>query len=156
MKKLLKVSLLLVALVAFFTACSEDDDEYDYVIEYASLPAQARNFVGTHFNGITVTQVRQKYAPDTDGTLYVVFLTGYEIKFDTNGKWTKIEGKNKNALPASLFGPEIPIAIKTYVATNHTGQSIVEIERKSYGFEVELSNDVELKFNTDGSLYGTV
>ena len=156
MKKLLKVSLLLVALVAFFTACSEDDDEYDYVIEFTSLPALARNLVNDNFEGITVTQVRQKYAPDADGTLYEVFLTGYEIKFDTNGKWAKIESKNNNALPASLFGSQIPVAIKNYVAKEHSDKSIVQIERKSYGFDVELSDTTHLKFKADGSLYGTV
>lgn len=154
MKKLLKLSLLLVTLVAVFTSCAEDDDEYDYVIEFAALPSQARNLVNNHFEGTTVTQVRQKYAPDSDGTVYEIFLTGYEIKCDTNGKWIKIEGKNNKALPVSLFGSEIPMAIKTYVETNHANQNIVEIERKSYGFEVELSNDMDLKFNADGSLYG--
>lgn len=151
MKKLLRLSLLLVALVAFFTACAEDDDEDDYLIEFVSLPSQARNLVNTHFEGSTVTLVRQRYAPDSDGVVYELFLTGYEIKFDINGKWIKIDGNNKNPLPQSLYGTEIPMVIKTNVAAAYPNQSIVEIERKLYGFEVELSNDVDLQFKADGS-----
>ncbi|MBQ7750619.1 MAG: PepSY-like domain-containing protein [Bacteroidales bacterium] len=46
----------------------------------------------------------------------------------------------------------VPAAIAEYVRTNFPGQVIVMIDKEPYGFEVELLNGLELKFNKDGNL----
>ena len=151
MRRVLKVSLLFITALTFFIACSDDDDEYDYVIEYLTLPVEARNLVETHFKGMAVTQVRQKYVADEDGTLYSLFLsTGYEIDFDSKGSWISIDGNNTKAIPSTLFGTELPEAIKVYVSAEYPNIEIVEVEKKSYGFKIELKNDIDLRFSSDG------
>ena len=46
-------------------------------------------------------------------------------------------------MPAEL----VPEQIATYVKTNFADQSITKIEKKRRGWEIELSNELEIKFN---------
>ncbi len=152
MKRLLKVSLLIISVTLFFASCSDDDDDdlEDFVIEYSNLPTIAKDFL-VHFGGESkITLVKERYVPESDGTYYTAYAVGgYEIDFNKSGQWIDIDGGNKE-LPASLFDTEIPAAIKTYVEANHQNQLIVEVKKITEGFEVELSNDKDLIFNSEG------
>ena len=48
----------------------------------------------------------------------------------------------------------VPAAIKQYVNSNYGNCMITKIDKERYGYDIELSNDLELKFNRQGALIG--
>lgn len=52
------------------------------------------------------------------------------------------------ALPTGFIHP----GIINFVSLNFPDQEINEISREYYGYEVELTNEVELNFNTNGNI----
>ena len=77
----------------------------------------------------------------------VYLNNGVEVDFDKNGTWDKVDC-NYSAVPASL----VPSTIANYVKTHFAGAKVVKIDKERYGFDVELSNELELKFNKQGQL----
>lgn len=110
----------------------------------AQLPASAQTFLNSNFEGQSIRGTwKDKEIFDTD---YKVMLTNdTEIEFDEKGNWDEIDGNGK-AIPATV----LPKAIATYIATTYEGQSATQIDKKHQGYEVELSNGVELEFNAAG------
>ncbi|MBQ4174977.1 MAG: PepSY-like domain-containing protein, partial [Prevotella sp.] len=81
---------------------------------------------------------------------YEVMLNdGAKIDFDKRGNWDKVDCETY-AVPAAL----IPASIAQYVKTNFPGTIIIKIDKERYGYDIELSNDIELKFNQSGALIG--
>ena len=72
---------------------------------------------------------------------------GIEIDFDKNGAWDKVDG-NYISIPAEL----IPEFIVQYVKANFPDTRILKIDKERGGYEVELSNKLDLKFNSRGKL----
>ena len=54
---------------------------------------------------------------------------------------------------ANLSAPVVDL-INEYIDTNHPTTTIVEVELESRYIEVELNNNIELKFDFDGSFLG--
>lgn len=48
-------------------------------------------------------------------------------------------------------GSFVPNAIQTYVANNQKGAKVVGIERTRGGYDIELSNGIEMKFDKNGN-----
>lgn len=118
----------------------------DVAVPTTQLPEAAKAFVQQYFPGQVID-----YAvldSDFDGDAYETCLNnGVEIDFDLAGNWEKVDC-NYDAVPYEL----IPSAIANYVNANYGGFNIVKIDKEHYGYEVELSNDIELKFTADGQL----
>ena len=132
-------TFLAAALLAGFTANAQKK-----TITVTQLPAAAQTFIKTHFAGQNADYiVEDKGLLDTD---YEVRLAnGTEIEFDEKGNWDEIDG-NRNILPTAI----IPKGIATYTTANYKGHNVVKIDKKRSGYEVELSNGVELEFDTAG------
>jgi len=113
-----------------------------------AIPDAITEFIQKQFPGSTVAQV------DTDsengGLEYDITLNdGTEIDFDTNNQWKKIDCKVK-AVPSTF----IPEPIASYVKTNHQSLPITQIEKNRIGFDIELNNGLELKFDANGKFIG--
>lgn len=129
-----------------FASCSNDDDSNQTLIEANALPTIAQDFVATHFNGSTYRRIKMQDTPDADGSVYEVYLSnGFEIEFDATGNWLDIDGRNI-AIPAAI----IPEPINNHVNENHPNLFITTIEIKPIGYQVELSNDLDLVFTSEG------
>jgi hypothetical protein len=117
----------------------------DRIIPAEQLPAAAKTFIQKTFPGQTVSYAKI----DFDGRKkYEVRLSnGTEVEFDKNGNWDKVDC-NYSAVPASL----VPTNIANYVKTHFAGAKVVKIDKERHGYDVELSNDLELKFNKQGQL----
>ena len=76
-------------------------------------------------------------------------VNGTEVDFDKKGNWDNVDCKTK-AVPASL----VPAAIAQYVKAHYPNTVIVKIDKERGGYEIELSNDLDLKFNSKGKLIG--
>jgi hypothetical protein len=111
------------------------------------LPKAAQTFLAKYFKGDSVRKA------ETDegrrGIEYEVDLvSGAEVDFNSDGNWKKVEAAKGKAVPAGI----VPAGIAKYVSTNHSGVAIKEIQRKRGGYEVELTNGVELHLTEDGKV----
>lgn len=121
---------------------SQADDRF---IPVDKLPAAAKTFIKTHFSGQLISFAEK------DGiinpTYEVCLVDGTQIDFDKNGNWDKIDC-NVNAVPTAL----IPSPVISYVHSTYPDCFIVQIDKECFGFDVELSNNLELKFDKQGHL----
>lgn len=139
MKRLITRTLAL--LVCAFAVCLCVEAGNDKVISKDKLPATAKQTIKTHFAGKTVALVRQE--TEFSGKSYeVIFNSGDKIEFDRNGNWTDISCKSSQ-VPALL----VPSAIKNYVHKNYPNAAIKSIEKDRRGYEIKLSNRLEITFN---------
>lgn len=130
------------------TSCSNDDNSSnnETLIEASALPELARTFIATHFPDATYVRIEKQNIADADGSIYDVHLSnGFEIDFDTNGNWTDVDG-NFTAVPPAI----VPETITNYVTANYPDLFISTIEIETTGYDVELSNDLDLIFNSQG------
>ena len=73
----------------------------------------------------------------------VIFTNGDKVEFDKKGRWTNIDCEH-SVVPAGI----VPQSIKEYVQKQYPSAKIIKLEltdRK--GYDVELSNDVEIEFD---------
>lgn len=136
--KRIKIIFALLALFAMSVACHADGR----IIPVDQLPAAAKAFIQQYFADRTPS-----YAEKEDGKYEVRFNDGTEVGFDRQGGWDKVDCKMA-AVPAAL----VPEAVSGYVEASFPGSVIVKIDKERYGFEIELSNDLELRFNKNGKL----
>lgn len=151
MKKLTWLAAVLMTGSALtFTACDKDNP-IDTATSYAELPQAGKAILESYFGSNAVARVTRKNLPDTDGTLYEVRLTnGIEIDLDKDGNWTDIDGNNQK-LPDAL----IPAPILDYVTKQYPAPLFIEgIDKEPYGYQIDLSNDLDLKFTTEGAFIG--
>lgn len=102
-------------------------------------------FVNTYFPD------KEVVANIKDGLDYDVTLSDYtQIGFGSNlfGKieWEEVDCKHTNvnaAVPAAL----VPMEIANYVSRLHNTQSIVKIAKDNRGWDIELSNGIEIEFD---------
>ena len=144
------LNLLAVASLIFSTsACNSDDsDSREVIIEVAELPEQSRNFLETNFNGFQVNRATKDVSSFDE--YYEIFVNnGITIDFNRIGEWTEVDG-NGLSIPTSFIDEEIV----SYINTNYPTFPIESIDKKPYGYEVDLINNTELRFNTSGKLIG--
>ena len=129
------------ALFLLMTACS------DKPVAPEQLPVNVKTFVQQSFPGMNITYAEKDL--ELTGYKYdVVLADGTRIEFDTDDVWDKIECPLTNPVPAAL----VPAPVATHIQANFPGAMIVKIDKESYGYEVELANGLELKFNKQGVL----
>ena len=117
----------------------------DRPIPVEQLPASAKTFVTKNFQGKKIL-----YA-EKDWNSYECRLDdGTKIEFTSKGDWKKVDCNRMSAVPTAL----VPAAIKQYVKSNYGNCMITKIDKERYGYDIELSNDLELKFNNQGALIG--
>ena len=142
-----KSSLFFAALVCMLMQSLSSFAD-DRVIPTQQLPAAAQTFVQNTFpgKGIAYATIDRDFGKTT----YDVRLNdGTEVDFDSKGTWDKVDC-GLSAVPAQL----VPEAIANYVKANYAGATIVKIDKERHGYDIELSNDLELKFNKQGQLIG--
>ncbi|RAV30209.1 PepSY-like domain-containing protein [Sinomicrobium soli] len=152
MKQHFLKGMAIIGMVCAFIACSNDDDNNDLIIDTGDLPEAGTALLATYFEGATVTRVELKNRADADGTLYEVSLSnGFEIDLDADGNWTDIDGNNRQ-VPDGL----VPEAILAYTREHYPSPVFIEgIDKEVSGYEVDLSNNTDLLFDTDGNFIRT-
>lgn len=126
------------------------------VIEYDQLPTDAKTFLEEHFEGNKDVEIVLK-----DKDSYIISYPNYKVEFYTNGEWEGVDGDYKgqnNVVPASV-AELLPEGIATYIAANHAGAEIVEIDKEMEnnalaGYEVQLNDTgkTELNFDAEGNI----
>ena len=118
----------------------------DLIISPDTLPAAATSVIQEYLPETAISYAK-KDADLTKTTYEVTLQDGTEIDFNSKGEWDKVDCK-RAAVPAAL----VPAFIADYVQTSFPGQIIVKIDKERYGYEIELGNDLELKFDKNGKL----
>ena len=144
------LNLLAVASLIFSTsACNSDDsDSREVIVEVAELPEQSRNFLETNFNEIQAIRI-EKDIHSIEEYYEVYFNNGIQVDFSANGEWTEVDG-NGLSIPTSFIDEEIV----SYINTNYPTFPIENIDKKPYGYDVDLINNTELRFDTSGNFIG--
>lgn len=109
------------------------------------LPTAAQTTISNNFKAkVSLIKIDKDLGRISE---YEVILTdGTEVTFDRNGNWKNIEVNVKGSIPSAF----IPKAIATYVKKNQPGKKIVGIEKERSGYEIELNNGVDMKFDNQG------
>lgn len=139
MKKNLFTAIAAIVLLVqgvLITSC-----ETDTLIDESLLPQTAQDFISQWFPGIKITSVL-KDIEGLDVDYEVILSGGQQIEFDRKGNWTNVDCGTQ-AVPAGI----IPVQIATLVDERWPDTFIVEISHDSRGWDVELSNGLELEFN---------
>lgn len=118
----------------------------DRVVTYNILPQTAKNFLATNFRGIAINHIvedREVFGIDEFKTY---LSNGMKIEFDSKGNWIEVDGEHQK-LPYGF----IPNSIKNYVSKSFPNTFIIKVERKRWSYKAELSNGVDLEFDSKGN-----
>lgn len=141
MKKILLSLAIALGLSLGISAAARNNYSHDASV----LPEAAKQVISKNFKaGVSVVKIDKDLGRISE---YEVILTdGTEITFDRHGNWDNVEVNNSKTVPPSL----VPTAIQTFVKKNFAGQRIVGLDKERNGYEVELSNGVDIKFDKQG------
>lgn len=137
-----KIALLFLMAIGAISAASAKDT---YAHDATVLPKAAQTTIANNFKSeVSLVKIDKNFGRVSE---YEVILTdGTEISFDRNGNWDNVETSASKSVPSAF----IPKGISSYVAKNHKGARVVGIDKERSGYEVELSNGIDIKFNKAG------
>lgn len=144
MKKFILTLILILAGAGVASAFIDS-----YTIDRDKLPQEAQTMLSEHFPKAKVGMIKvdRHLLKKTDYDVRLV--NGTTIEFANSGKWKSVDCKTRE-VPQAL----IPKTIRNYVSKNFSGVKIVKIIKKSSGYEIGLSDGVDLKFNLLGQYKG--
>ncbi|MEE1208217.1 MAG: PepSY-like domain-containing protein [Muribaculaceae bacterium] len=116
-----------------------------YVRDVKALPQAAQATLAKNFKA-KVSFIKVDTTLGHVDEYDVVLTDGTEVTFDNKGNWRDIETSASTSVPAVF----IPKAMSSYVKREHPGRRIVGLERKGKGYEAELDNGIEMKFDANG------
>lgn len=139
MKKFLFV---LSAFIVALTVSAKDTVSHDPAV----LPEAARTIIKNNYKAdISFIKIDKDWGRISE---YEVILTdGSEVKFDSKGNWKEVESRRNTSVP-SFF---VLKTIRDFVSKNHPGQKIVGIDKDRKGYDVTLSNGIDIEFDTKGN-----
>lgn len=117
----------------------------DKAITFSQLPQAAQSFINKYFDEKGVSYITEDSGFLSGRDYEVKFNDGKKVEFDSKGDWTEID-MGKDAVPARI----IPAGILKYVNKAFPNNNIVQIDKSSRQYEVELSNGLDLEFNNKG------
>jgi hypothetical protein len=140
MKTLLKITATILLLFVVTNASAQDK-----AISFAKLPTKAQVFVKKHFseNDIATVMMDTEYLIKKE--YEVILKNGSKMEFDADGEWKKIAMK-EIAVPAQL----VPATISQYIHKSFPNTFVKEVKKQKNGYEVEISNGLDLEFSKKG------
>ena len=108
-----------------------------------ALPVTAKNFIKKHFPQSGISHVKEEDGIWLWKTYEVILTNGFDLEFDHKGIWKEVDCE-RQAVPVEI----IPKKILQYVQTHYKDQTIVSIKKEDKGYEIQLLNGLELKFNS--------
>lgn len=115
------------------------------VITFNQLPKAAQNFVNKHYDSNMVSYIYVESEFMSAKEYEVRLNDGKKIEFNAKGAWTEVDAKHKS-VPQDI----IPASINTYVNKSFPNNAIVQIAKSSRKYEIELSNGLDLEFDSKG------
>ncbi len=138
-----KFLFALVAIIGISTTAMAGDK---YAHDASVLPKAAQTTLANNFKSkVSVVKIDKDFGRISE--YEVVMMDGSEITFDKDGNWKEVEVNISKSVPSGF----VPAAITNYVKANQKGQKIVGIEKTRGGYDIDLSNGVEMKFDKAGN-----
>lgn len=137
-----KLFLLLVVSIVGMAPMLADNDK---MITREELPEQAQMFLIQHFEGIEILYVKADRDMGVVTSYDVVLVGDVKVEFNRSGEWTSVDCE-RDEVPNGV----LPQGVLDYVGKRFAGAYVVEIERGLMGYEVKLSNDIDLEFDKNG------
>lgn len=140
------IKKLLMACVAIAATATAASARNTYAHDASALPTAAQTVLKNNFKSdVSVIKIDKDFGKISE---YEVILTdGTQITFDKNGNWEDIEVARDKAVPEKL----IPEGIVEFVKKNQPKQKVIGIDKERSGYEVELTNGVDIKFDKQGN-----
>ncbi len=133
-----RISAILIGLFTLVSVSKADDRP----VKFEQLPKAAQKFVKTNFSGVNVlaaTKDDDIIAPEYE----VILDNGVRLDFKNDGSLEKIKSSQVE-VPAAI----IPVKIREYITAHYPGVKCMEYEVDKTGYEVKISNGLELRFST--------
>ena len=137
-----KLFLLFVVSIVGMAPMFADNDK---MITREELPEQAQMFLIQHFEGIEILYVKADRDMGVVTSYDVVLAGDVKVEFNRSGEWTSVDCE-RDEVPNGV----LPQGVLDYVGKRFAGAYVVEIERGLMGYEVKLSNDIDLEFDKSG------
>lgn len=116
----------------------------DVKVNYSQLPHPVKYFLAKHFAGNRIQSITIDM-DDATPEYEVTLQNGTEIDISPEGIWSEVSNDNDAILVTML-----PETVQIFVQANHPNDKVVKAEQDNRGYEVELSNGMELIFDTNG------
>ena len=133
----------ILSLLFLASPAMADDDK---PIKVKEMPVAAQEFIAEHFPGQSIAVAKQE-GSFIEKNYDIIFTNGNKLEFDRKGIWTNVDCRY-GSVPHAI----IPAPITEYVKNHFPDGKVKKIEKENRKYEVELSNDVELKFNNSYEL----
>ena len=134
----------LVIIICMWIDLRSHNDDKPVTVD--QLPQKAQAFIKQYFADKQVSLAKQE-RDFFDKSYEVMFVNGEKVEFDKNGEWKDVDCKFSE-VPADI----IPQAIRTHIASLYPDAKVLQIDRDSRGYEVQLNNRLELSYNTSFQL----
>ena len=135
-----KIILVLSSIMMTAGIASADNDR---IIAFDQLPAKAREFVKQYFPSEKVSYVKEE-SDFMELSYEVVFAQGTKVEFSGQGEWKEVDCRY-----STLNEKLVPAQIRDYVSKNFPDTKFVKIEKGYRGYEVKLTNRLELTFDAE-------
>lgn len=135
-----KIILMMFCSIAIVQSSSADNDIE--TTDTSRLPAHSREFIRQHFPEVNISYIKIENSLFGISSYDVILENGFDLEFDKRGEWTEIDGQ-RLSVPEKI----VPTAISDYQKKHFPNQRIVSIEKDSHGYDVQLSNDLEIEFS---------
>lgn len=137
---------LMIAVIALAGITASASARNGYSRDVNDLPKAAQTVIADNFKA-KVSMIKIEKSLGRVSEYEVILTDGTEISFDRNGNWESIEVKADGAVPSKFILE--PIA--KFIKDNQHGKKIIGIERERNGYDVELANGVDMKFDKNGN-----
>ncbi len=137
-----KLFLLLVVSIMGVMPMLADNDK---MITREELPENAQVFLAQHFEGIEILYAKAERDMGIVTSYDVVLDGDVKVEFNRSGEWTNVDCEHSQ-VPNSI----LPQGVLDYVSNKFAKSYVVEIERGLMGYDVKLSNDLDLDFDKNG------
>lgn len=144
----MKTRNVLIVVICMFAAIFSAQADNDKPITFDLLPQTSKVFIMKYFSekDISYAKIDKEFFSKS---YEVFFVNGSKVEFKKDGTWKEIDCL-KNQIPAGI----VPGKITDYVKSNHPASKIVKIERNKKNYEIELDNDLEIKFDLAFNVIG--
>jgi hypothetical protein len=114
----------------------------DRPIAVTQLPIAAQQFIKRHFPESRIALVK-KEVDFLYKSYEVIFTDGKKVEFDKKGQWKDVDCKF-SAVPMDI----VPAPILNHIQSVYPGTKVVHIDRDKDEYDLQLSNRVELVFDS--------
>lgn len=114
------------------------------VVTFDNLPSEAQVFLTENFPEFPVS-----YAVKECNEYEITLSNGAEIEFNGKGEWKSVD-MHHGMVPDGVLST-LPAPIITYLSSSFAQVPVEKVKKGfRYAYELELVNDLELKFNSKG------